>query len=56
MSEYEMRVLINELEKLVISQSISLSAKDLKIERLEKEVARLEKQLTPTTHGIEENK
>ena len=45
MNEYEMRILIDELEKLVVSQSISLSVKDIEISNLKKEIESKEAQL-----------
>ena len=48
MSEYETEVLIDELQKLVVSKEIE--NRDLKFtnKRLKAEVARLEELLTPT--------
>lgn len=47
MSEYETQVLIDELEKLVVSKTLTIKVKDHEIAELKKEVERLENLLTP---------
>ena len=47
MNEYETEVLIDELEKLVVSKTMESKAKDFKIAELKKEIERLENLLTP---------
>jgi 5'-3' exonuclease len=47
MSEYESKMLIEELEKLVVSKQLTINCKDIEIEKLKKEIERLEHLLTP---------
>ena len=47
MNEYETRILIEELHKLIVSQSVNISCKDIEIRQLKAEVERLEHLLTP---------
>lgn len=53
MEEYEMRILIDELEKLVVSQAKTIRFKDVEISSLKKEIKRLEELLTPTIKEID---
>lgn len=52
MQDYQKEVLIKELEKLIVSQSITISCKDIEISRLKKEVERLEHLLTPKVEAV----
>jgi len=47
MSEYQMRVLIEELEKMLVEKQIENTCKDIEIKQLKAEVERLEHLLTP---------
>ncbi len=54
MSEYEMRVLIDELGKLIVSKNCTISNKDYEIEQLKKRVEHLEHLLTPKAEKVED--
>lgn len=47
MKEYEMKVLIEELQKLIVSLRMDNNAKQFEIDGLKSEVERLENLLTP---------
>ena len=47
MSEYETKVLIDELQKLVVAKTIENSTQNAIINHLKKEIERLEHLLTP---------
>ena len=51
MNEYETKILINLLEKLVVEKQQTLEIQQHAIENLKKEVARLEELLTPTAQN-----
>lgn len=56
MDEYQKDILIDELQKLVVSKSLEVRIKDFEIKDLKATIECLENQLKPTTHGVEENK
>lgn len=47
MSEYEMKVLIDELQKLVVEKQMTINAQGFEIKTLKAEVEHLENLLTP---------
>lgn len=50
LNEYETRILIDLLEKMVVEKQQTLEIQQHAIENLKKEVARLEELLTPTAY------
>lgn len=51
MSEYQTQVLIEELQKLIVSKELAIKCKDIEIASLKKEIERLEHLLTPKTEN-----
>lgn len=47
MNDYEMKVLIDELQKLVVNKQMTINSQQFEIDGLKKEIKRLEHLLTP---------